>query len=32
MNKKPKNQKNTTKKACTTGINGTPPAHPAPTS
>ena len=32
MNKKQKNQKNTPKKACTTSINGTPPAPPAPTS
>ena len=32
MNKKQKNKKNTPKKACTTSINGTPPAPPAPTS
>ena len=30
MNKIQKNQKNTPKKACTTSINGTPPAPPAP--
>ena len=32
MNKKQKNKKNTPKKACTTSINGTPPAPTAPTS
>ena len=32
MNKKQKNKKNMPKKACTTSINGTPPAPPAPTS
>ena len=30
MNKIQKNQKNRPKKACTTSINGTPPAPPAP--
>ena len=32
MNKKQKNEKNTPKKACTTSMNETPPAPPAPTS
>ena len=30
MNKKQTNKKNMPKKACTTSINGTPPAPPAP--
>ena len=32
MNKKQKNKKNTSKKACTTSMNETPPAPPAPMS